>query len=302
MLTRNHFDLLATQLLYQIDDWKISLGDGMVAPVSAITLIALLLIAMGVWLRRFAQRGRYSLFQLPFVGVMYMLARLLWRVRVVRPLRLPYGQGAVLVCNHRSSLDPVMLHAGVDRMVHWMVAKEYADHRWFRYYLDTAQVISTRRSGVDTSATRQAIRLAEEGGLVGMFPEGRINMTDEKLFMPVRPGAAMIAIRANVPVIPCFIKGAPFAGTPLSPLRMTARVALHFGDPIYPSEINGKEDDNTTARELIRQAMLQVARMAGEEDYDVQLAGRKWRPSDEEVLEHVTAISTRRGNRDNGRR
>lgn len=273
----------------------------MVAPVSAIALIVLLLIAMGAWTRRFARRGRYSLIQLLCVGLMYLLARLLWRVRVVRPLRLPYGQGAILVCNHRSSLDPVMLHAGVDRMVHWMVAKEYADHRWFRYYLDTAQVISTRRSGVDTSATRQAIRLAEEGGLVGMFPEGRINMTDEELFNPVRPGAAMIALRAGVPMIPCFIKGAPFAGTPLSPLRMTARVTLYFGDPIYPSQISGLEDDNMTARELIRKVMVQVACLAGEEDFDVQLAGRKWRPSEEEVQDHVAAISTRRGNRDNGR-
>ena len=52
-----------------------------------------------------------------------------------------------------------------------------------------------------------AIRYAQEGGLVGLFPEGRVNTTDE-LLLPGRPGAALIALRARVPVIPCYVQGA----------------------------------------------------------------------------------------------
>jgi 1-acyl-sn-glycerol-3-phosphate acyltransferase len=125
----------------------------------------------------------------------------------------------------------VQLSAG--RRVHWMVAKEYCQNIFFGPLLKTLQVIPTNRSGIDTGATKQAIRLAKEGRLVGMFPEGRLNHTRGPL-VSIRPGAALVAVRAGVPMIPLHIAGSPYRREVWSPLFMPARVRITFGQPVDP--------------------------------------------------------------------
>ena len=94
------------------------------------------------------------------------------------------------------------------RITHWMVAREYCESWPLSWFFRTVEAILTGRGGVDTKAVKQAIRYASEGGLVGMLPEGRINTTDAFL-LPGRPGAALVALKARVPVIPVYIEGAP---------------------------------------------------------------------------------------------
>ena len=119
--------------------------------------------------------------------------------------------------DHRSSIDPSYLQAAIRWPMHWMVAREFCEHWMFAGFLKSCEVIPTRRGGVDTAAIKSAIRLAKEGGVIGMFPEGRINMTKD-LMLPVRPGAALIALKAGVPLVPCYIHGSPYRATALSPL------------------------------------------------------------------------------------
>ena len=67
-----------------------------------------------------------------------------------------------------------------------MVAGEYWKYPVMALVFRTLGCIPVGRRGVDTAATKQAIRLANEGGLVGLFPEGRIN-TSSELLLPGRP-------------------------------------------------------------------------------------------------------------------
>ena len=70
-----------------------------------------------------------------------------------------------------------------------MVAKEYCEHPLFGWAFRILGSIPVNRSGVDTAATKLAVRYAKQGDLVGMFPEGRINIS-KSVLMPGRPGAA----------------------------------------------------------------------------------------------------------------
>src|SRR5207247_6900030 len=154
----------------------------------------------------------------------YVIAKLMWRTRLEGPMPVQPGQGAVIVANHRSGIDPCFIQVAVRRVVYWMVAREYVEAKFIGSVLRALQVIPVGRGGVDTAATKLAIRLAQEGGLVGMFPEGRIDETKDQLFLPGRPGTALVALRGRVPIIPVYIEGAPYDGTPTGPIKMRANV------------------------------------------------------------------------------
>lgn len=213
----------------------------------------------------------------------YVLCRCLWRARWHGQLQLPEHEGAVIVCNHRSSVDPFFIQTATLRKTHWMVAREYCELPVLRWLLATCEVIPVRRGGIDTAATRAAIRLAERGELVGMLPEGRINQT-EQFMLPVRPGAALVALKARVPVVPCYIRGSPFWRCVLSPFFMPARVDVWIGPPLDFSAYFGREDDPQVLKEVMRQIVLKIARLAGRPDFTPQFAGRHWKPGQEETL------------------
>ena len=210
-------------------------------------------------------------------GVNYALNRILWRARIGGPLPVAADQGALIVCNHRSPMDTCFIELGTNRVVHWMIAKEYC-HDWkLGWFLRMCEVIPTNRAAVDTAATKMAIRYAQNGDLVGLFPEGRLNTTDE-VMISGRAGAALIALKARVPVIPCFIEGSPYDGTTLGALLMHARVTVTVGRPIDLSEYYGREGERGLLEELTRRFMRDIARLGGHPDFQPELAGRFHRP------------------------
>lgn len=192
----------------------------------------------------------------------YLVARVWWRVRVDGQLILPKDRGAVIVANHRSSIDPSFIEILVPRVVHWMVAREYCESKAFGWFLRICEVIPTNRGGIDTAATKQAIRLAAQGGLIGIFPEGRINTTNE-LLLPFRSGAIVVALNAGVPIIPCYIEGSPYRGTVWSPLVTPARVRLVVGPPWDLSEYYGRSDDRDVRQLLAGELARRIASLAG---------------------------------------
>jgi 1-acyl-sn-glycerol-3-phosphate acyltransferase len=212
----------------------------------------------------------------------YLLCKLLWRTRWINELPLAANQGGVIACNHRSSVDPFFVQTATRRKLHWMVAREYCQHPAFRWFLTACEVIPVGRGGVDTAATKAAIRLAASGEIVGMLPEGRINMGEE-FMLPARPGAALVALKAGVPVVPCYIRGAPYRRYPWSPLLMPARVEVRFGAPIDPSRFANGERDDRAAKEFTREIMKAIATLAGQPDFQPQIAGRVWKPTEEEL-------------------
>jgi 1-acyl-sn-glycerol-3-phosphate acyltransferase len=163
-----------------------------------------------------------------------------------------------------------------------MVAREYCEHPAFRGFLKVCEVIPVGRGGIDTAATKAAIRLAASGEIVGMLPEGRINMGEE-FMLPARPGAALVARKAGVPVVPCYIHGAPYRRYPWSPLLMPARVEVRFGAPLDPAAFVDNENDDGSAREFTRKILKAIARLADKPYFEPTIAGRNWKPTKEEL-------------------
>jgi 1-acyl-sn-glycerol-3-phosphate acyltransferase len=239
-----------------------------------------LISALEIWLIAAWRKTRYTFLQAFLYVVNTSFTRVLWRTQVSGQFLIAPDQGAVIVSNHRSGVDPLLIQLCTDRVVHWMVAREYFEMPVISIVFRSLGSIRVNRGGIDTAATKMAIRLAQQGGLVGLFPEGRVNMTDE-LLLPGRSGAALIALKARVPVIPCFVAGAPYDGTALGSFFMAGKARVVVGNPIDISEFYGRESDKTVLPELTKRFLVEIAKLAGVNDYDAKLAGKNWKPGEE---------------------
>ena len=252
---------------------RLFLGILLAVP-SALVVVAGAVIVRFMW--------RYGL---PFSkALLYFLnvtlTRFLWRTRVEGSIDLLPGQGAVFVSNHRSSIDTLFLQQLIPRAIHYLIAREYVERRFIGWPLRVAGAIAVNRGGIDTASTRQAIRLAQAGEMIGIFPEGRINTTDA-FMLPGRPGAAMIALHARVPVIPCYIEGSPYGGHVLKPFVTPARVKVRIGKPINIAEYVAREGEEGVLEEMTLRFMREIALLAGIEDFEPRIAGRRWKPEEE---------------------
>ncbi len=266
--------------------------------ICAAVWLCILIMGTVIYALLVARSSDYDFWESALYLPTYLMGRLLWRVHFTNQAPPELKAGAVLVANHRSSVDPFFVQLAARRRVHWMVAREYCEHSVFGVILRWAQAIPTNRSGMDTAATKAAIRITKEGRLVGMFPEGRLNHTRAPM-VSIRSGAAMVAERAGVPIVPLYIAGSPYRREVWSPLIMPAHVAITFGQPIFPNKVvadsasdsepdaavepgeaassdNG-EDRMTSAEALILQWGQQVVTLSGHPEFKVELASKRKR-------------------------
>lgn len=232
---------------------------------------------LAVWAWRVYRRYPFTFVQTSVYFLNLWLTRVLWRASFSGPLPVPPERGAVVVCNHRSSIDPCFIALATHRLVHWMVAKEYWANPLLAAFFRLGGSIPASRSGIDTAATKAAMRYVEAGDVIGLFPEGRINRSD-RVLLPGRPGAAWIALKTRAPVIPCYVSGSPFDGTIWGFFFMSARVHLTIGPPLDLSEFYGREGDRMVLEEVTRRVLCAIAALAGQAGFKPEIAGRNSRP------------------------
>ena len=117
-------------------------------------------------------------------------------------------QGAYLViANHRTWADPIYLACVLKHgQPHFMAKKELFRIPLLNLLIRALGAYPVNRGGADVGAVTHTIEMLKAGVCVGMFPQGhRYNKVDPRK-TPVKTGAAMIALKAGVPVLPVFIK------------------------------------------------------------------------------------------------
>ena len=161
----------------------------------------------------------------------------LFRLRARGRENLPQEGGFVLACNHVSNFDPWPLGMPLwpRRFLRFMAKSELY---WFpvSLILNGAGAFPIRRGQADTEAIENAVRLAREGNIVAMFPEGTRRRKGLMKTREARPrtGAARIALEAGVPLIPAAIAGTDKL-IRLGPLRVA------YGAPIELDDLRGAD-------------------------------------------------------------
>jgi 1-acyl-sn-glycerol-3-phosphate acyltransferase len=170
----------------------------------------------------------------------FAFCRLYHRLIIQRPGRLPQKGPAILVCNHLSGLDPMLVQSACRRLVVWMMAREYYDLKSLTWLYKVVEAIPVERSGRDLTATRAALRALEHGRLLGVFPEGRIETSTDLL--PFQTGVALIAMKTGVPVFPAYLDGTQRDKDMVHAVGKPNRAWIRFGPAVeFPRDSTSRE-------------------------------------------------------------
>jgi 1-acyl-sn-glycerol-3-phosphate acyltransferase len=137
------------------------------------------------------------------------LTRLLTRPRLYGGERIPQQGGCVLAVNHLHWVDIPLVGSLSPRMVNYVTKREAFElPLGLGWYISLHGTIGVRRGESDRDAVRHMRESAHAGRMVGLFVEG----TRQKHGRPgkAQPGAAMVAIQEDVPVIPAAVYGTQF--------------------------------------------------------------------------------------------
>lgn len=136
--------------------------------------------------------------------IAWVLSRFVYRLKLVDDHHIPIAGPAVIVCNHVSFVDAVLLMAASPRPIRFVM-----DHRIFKvpvlgWLFKLAKAIPIAPRGEDPAAYEAAFQAADavlaDGELVGIFPEGGI--THDGVLQPFKGGVMKILEQRPVPVVP----------------------------------------------------------------------------------------------------
>ncbi len=165
------------------------------------------------------------------------MIKLAFRYQADGKEHLPSSGGYVLAAGHLSNLDPWPLGLAIwpRRFLRFMAKSELF---WFPLALIVrgAGAFKVNRGQADIAAIATAVRLAREGNVIAMFPEGTrrrkgLRKTREA---GAHTGAARIALEAGVPLVPAGIKGT-------DGLRRLEQWRVRYGEPVDIEDLRGWE-------------------------------------------------------------
>jgi 1-acyl-sn-glycerol-3-phosphate acyltransferase len=263
---------LADRILY-LTPRGLDLHTDMMAEISGLlTLVLYVAVATGIVLRA-ALRCEHDWRLWLLHGIARFYTPLVFRQRIRQRCPFPVEGGALIIVNHRSPVDPILVFSGSPlkgdgygvRRLEFLTASEYCTLGGFPGFVTrTMQCIPVDRDGRDMGPVKEALRRLRGGRLVGIFPEGRINDLDDcGDLLPGNPGVAWLALHSRLPVYPVFIHGAPQGANMVQPFHRFSRVRLAYGAAIDLSAWYGRRITQELLQEVTGQIMQSLAELGG---------------------------------------
>ena len=175
----------------------------------------------------------------PIVSVLFYI---IFLPRVRGTENIPKRNGAILAGNHKSNLDCFMVILSTGRCVHFLAKAELFKLSFFNWFFRNSGVIPVYRNGKDKRALEAGTKNLEQGKLVGVFPEGRLNNKNKNSVLPFKIGAVKMARETGCPIIPFTIRG--------KYIPLAHSIEIVFSEP-YFVEGNDLEGANNKLKEKV---------------------------------------------------
>jgi 1-acyl-sn-glycerol-3-phosphate acyltransferase len=177
---------------------------------------------------------------------MWKMAQLLVRVwttvtfdlKVYGLNNVPRTGGVLMVSNHQSLLDPLLLGARLRRPMSYMAKSELFKNPAFGRLIRSVGAFPVRQGAGDVGAIKETVARLQEGRMLNIFPEGA--RTEDGQIGPMQPGVALVVRRAGVPIVPVAIDGS-YQAWPKGSRRFRRHpIRLVYGPPL---DVTGMKAD-----------------------------------------------------------
>ena len=153
---------------------------------------------------------------------------------------VPASGGVLLVSNHQSYLDPVLLAVQLTRPMSYMARATLFRNRFFSWLITSLNAFPVRRGEGDVGAMKETIRRLEEGHMLALFPEGTRTTTGE--MKSLEPGVALVIRRAEgVAIVPAVVDGSHESWPKGEKWPHAHPIKVLYGPPIKVEGLRPKE-------------------------------------------------------------
>jgi len=176
----------------------------------------------------------YTIFKYLFAFII----KIFGRYQVFGRQNLPNSGPLIIVSNHISNWDPLMVGAAIPRKVSFIAKGELFSIPLVGFLLKAWGMIPVKRGRIDREALSKPQELLNDEKVIGIFIEGKRNLKNPAIMLKPQPGAAMLALRSGAPVVPVAVINTNRL------LRSFKRVKVFIGKPILFSsrtELEGLE-------------------------------------------------------------
>jgi 1-acyl-sn-glycerol-3-phosphate acyltransferase len=168
--------------------------------------------------------------------------------------KLPTKGGLLVLSSHQSHLDPLLLGLACDRRLSSLARSSLYRFKPFGFVITALDAVPIDREASAVAAMKTVIRRLEDGAAVIVFPEGTRTATGR--LGEIKNGFALLAKRAQVPIVPVAIVGAWECWPRTRLFPRPGRIRLEFGRLLRPEEIAGMDERQIVAECTARLTQL----------------------------------------------
>jgi len=179
---------------------------------------------------------------------------------------IPRGEKVIVVANHCSNMDPVVVGVAFPGSLRYLAKAELFYNPILGFLIKALGAIPVSKTNNQSAgvALKAFLEILESGSSVLLFPEGSRSF-DGKL-QPFQGGVALIALRSKVPIIPAYVSGT-FEAMPRGAERVKpSKITVNFGEKISPEEI-ARDLPSKEARKILldelEEAFVRMERLYG---------------------------------------
>ncbi len=174
--------------------------------------------------------------------------------------RVPASGPLILCANHSSYYDSMLLGLCSRRPVRFLIVDDFYRHRLLGFFIRHCGAIPVTLKGGDREALRRGTEILRSGGVLGIFPEGRLTRTGH--VGGGKPGAALLAAAAGALIVPVTIRGAYDVYPRGQRLPRPGRISLQVHEPVEVDP--ARRHDREYLRQVTDEVMGVIDRHLGE--------------------------------------
>jgi 1-acyl-sn-glycerol-3-phosphate acyltransferase len=191
--------------------------------------------------RSLAKRAWYE-----FLKILCRLGTvILFRLRGTGRENIPTTGGVLVLSNHQSQFDPVLVGLCSQRRMNFLARQSLFRFAPFRWLIQSLDAIPIDRDGTGLGGLKETLKRLKRGEIVLIFPEG--TRTSDGEVAALKPGFVALARRAAVPLLPVAVDGAFQAWPKGQALPGRSIIHVVYGPPLMPAELPQLDDEQLVA-------------------------------------------------------